>query len=122
MVSSNNGIDNVARFAAASGFPFDLVLGFGGGLAKGRPHLDRAADVFGVERDQMLFIGDSLHDGELAEREGVPFVGLAGTFSFERFTLRFPMVPVLRRFAELPTLIATPARPVERVHALAGRA
>jgi phosphoglycolate phosphatase-like HAD superfamily hydrolase len=25
----------------------------------------------------MLFIGDSLHDGEIAEREGIPFVGVA---------------------------------------------
>ena len=79
--------------------PFDLVLGFGGGLAKGRPHLDEASRVFGVGRQEMLFVGDSLHDGEIAEREGVPFVGIAGTFSPERFALRFPHVPVVRRFA-----------------------
>jgi len=52
----------------------------------------------------MLFVGDSLHDGEIAEREGVPFVALATTFSPERFALRFPHVPVLRRFAALPEL------------------
>jgi phosphoglycolate phosphatase-like HAD superfamily hydrolase len=52
----------------------------------------------------MLFIGDSLHDGEIAEREGIPFVGLATTFSPERFTLRFPQVPVIRRFSALPNL------------------
>lgn len=57
----------------------------------------------------MLFIGDSLHDGEIAEREAIPFVGLAGTFSHERFTLRFPDVPVLRRFAELPGLFQSEA-------------
>lgn len=105
VVSSNNGVQNVATFARNAGFAFDLVLGFGDGLAKGKPHIDRAAATFGVSRSEMLFVGDSLHDGEVAEAEGIPFVGLAGTFSYERFTLRFPHLPVMRRFAELPTLI-----------------
>jgi hypothetical protein len=55
----------------------------------------------------MLFVGDSLHDGEIAEQEGVPFVAVASTFSPERFMLRFPQVPVLRRFAALPELFSS---------------
>lgn len=106
VVSSNNGVDNVATFAAHGDFPFDLVLGFGGGLAKGRPHLDAASAAFGVGRQEMLFAGDSLHDGAIAEAEGIPFVGVAGTFSRERFALRFPDRPVVGRFAELPDLFA----------------
>jgi phosphoglycolate phosphatase-like HAD superfamily hydrolase len=103
-VSSNNGTENVDAFQNNADFTFDLVLGFGGGLAKGRPHLDKASAVFGVGRQEMLFVGDSLHDGEIAEKEGVPFVGIAGTFSADRFTLRFPHVPVVKRFAALPDL------------------
>jgi hypothetical protein len=34
-VSSNNGIDNVNAFARDASFAFDLVLGYGDGLAKG---------------------------------------------------------------------------------------
>ena len=60
--------------------------------------------LFEIDRQEMLFVGDSLHDGEIAEREGVPFVGVATTFSPERFMLRFPQVPVVRRFAALPDL------------------
>jgi len=103
-VSSNNGVTNVATFARNAGFPFDLALGFGGGLAKGRPHIDATSRKFGVDRQEMLFVGDSLHDGEIAEREGIPFVGLATTFSAERFQLRFPRVPVIRRYSALPDL------------------
>jgi phosphoglycolate phosphatase-like HAD superfamily hydrolase len=106
-VSSNNGVRNVETFARQTknaGFSFDLALGFGGGLAKGRPHIDATSRAFGVDRQEMLFVGDSLHDGEIAEREGIPFVGLATTFSPERFMLRFPQVPVIRRFAALPDL------------------
>jgi phosphoglycolate phosphatase-like HAD superfamily hydrolase len=106
VVSSNNGVENVATFARNSGFAFDMVLGFGGGLAKGKPHIDLCEATFGVDRSEMLFVGDSLHDGEIAEREAIPFVGLSGTFSYERFVLRFPDVPVLRRFGQLPELFS----------------
>ena len=89
-------------FARDAEFTFDLVLGYGDGLAKGKPHLDTTSRVFGPRRQEMLFVGDSLHDGEIAEREGVPFVGIATTFSPDRFALRFPCVPVIRRFSALP--------------------
>src|SRR4051812_46468463 len=103
-VSSNNGTDNVRTFAKSAGFAFDLVLGFGDGMAKGKPHLDATSRAFGVGWQEMLFVGDSLHDGAIAEREGVPFVGVATTFSAERFTLRFPHIPVIRRFSALPEI------------------
>jgi phosphoglycolate phosphatase-like HAD superfamily hydrolase len=115
VVSSNNGVDNVGTFARASGFAFDLALGFGGGLAKGKPHIDLAEATFGVDRAEMLFVGDSLHDGEIAEREGIPFVGLVGTFSAERFTLRFPHMPVIRRFCQLPELFAWSSERADRL-------
>jgi phosphoglycolate phosphatase-like HAD superfamily hydrolase len=104
VVSSNNGKDNVEAFAEASGFAFDLVLGFGDGLAKGGPHVTRAEEAFRVGRQEMTFIGDSLHDGDIAAASGIPFVGLAGTFSRDRFTLKFPNWPVVQRFAELVDL------------------
>ena len=105
-VSSNNGVDNVQAFVQASDFPFDLVLGYDGqGLAKGKPHIERAAKVFGVGRADMLFVGDSLHDGEIAEREGLRFVGVAGTFSRERFALRFPGLSVVDRLADIGALL-----------------
>jgi len=106
VVSSNNGVDNVEAFASASDFPFDLVLGHdGNGFSKGRPHVEHACRTFGVGRADLLFVGDSLHDGELAETEGLRFVGVTGTFSKERFALRFPHVPVIDRVAQLAHLL-----------------
>jgi phosphoglycolate phosphatase-like HAD superfamily hydrolase len=104
-VSSNNGRDNVETFASLSGFPFDLVMGYGDGLAKGRPHIELAERQFGVDRQEMLFVGDSLHDGEIAYLAKIPFVGVAGTFAKERFNLRFPGLPVINRLAELLDLL-----------------
>ena len=100
-VSSNNGRQNVEAFAGGADFSFDLVMGYGNGLSKGRPHVQMVERAFGVGRSEMMFIGDSLHDGEIALVEGLPFVGVAGTFSKESFLLRFPGVPVVHRFAEL---------------------
>jgi phosphoglycolate phosphatase len=105
VVSSNNSADNVAAFAERSDFPFDLVLGHDGvALGKGRPHIDRAARAFGVGPEAMLLVGDSLHDGEIAEREGIRFVGVTGTFSRESFMLRFPGQPIVERLADLADL------------------
>ena len=107
VVSSNNGVANVSAFAQVTDFPFDLALGYDGkGLAKGRPHIACAAAVFGASCEEMVLVGDSLHDGEIAEREGLRFIGVTGTFSRERFALRFPGLPVVDRLAELPQLFA----------------
>lgn len=115
-VSSNNGRENVEMFSKNADFPFDLVMGYGNGLAKGRPHVRTVERVFGVGRGEMLFVGDSLHDGEIALCEDLPFVGLAGTFSKESFLLRFPNLPVVHRFAELLDLFESkPAAAVANI-------
>jgi phosphoglycolate phosphatase-like HAD superfamily hydrolase len=115
-VSSNNGSENVEAFSKHADFAFDLVMGYGGGLAKGRPHVQMVERSFGVGRGEMLFVGDSLHDGEIAMVEGLPFVGLAGTFAKESFLLRFPNLPVIHRFAELLDLFeAKPAAAVANI-------
>jgi phosphoglycolate phosphatase-like HAD superfamily hydrolase len=108
-VSSNNGRENVETVAKNNKFPFDLVMGYGNGLSKGRPHIQMVERVFGVGRGEMLFIGDSLHDGEIARVEGLSFVGVAGTFSKENFHLRFPGLPVVRRLGELLDLFESNA-------------
>jgi phosphoglycolate phosphatase-like HAD superfamily hydrolase len=106
-ISSNNSVENVTAFARTCDFRFDLLLGYDGrGLAKGRAHVDCVSSAFGVNRDEMLFVGDSLHDGEIAEQEGLRFVGVSGTFSKERFALRFPGTPVIERIADLAGILA----------------
>ncbi len=104
VVSSNNGIENVGTFVERNPFPFGLALGYGNGLAKGRPHIELAMKHFGVARHELMFVGDSLHDGDIADAEGLRFIGVAGTFSRERFCLKFPKHPVVESFGEIPEL------------------
>ncbi|MCG5053218.1 MAG: HAD hydrolase-like protein [Myxococcales bacterium] len=104
VVSSNNGTENVNTFVAHNRFPFDMALGYGNGLAKGRTHVELAMKHFGVRREDLMFVGDSLHDGDIADQEELRFIGVAGTFSRERFVLKFPKHPVVDQFAHIPDL------------------
>ncbi len=105
VVSSNGHQEHVDGFAARAPGLFDLALGFGGGLHKGEPHVARVAEALGAPRDRMLFVGDSLRDGELARETGVGFIARAGTFSRRALETRFPGVPVVESVAEVPALV-----------------
>lgn len=104
VVSSNNGTENVNTFIKHNNFPFDLALGFGNGLAKGKAHVELAMKHFGVDREDLMFVGDSLHDGVIADQERLRFIGVAGTFSRERFSLKFPKHLVVDRFGDIASL------------------
>jgi phosphoglycolate phosphatase-like HAD superfamily hydrolase len=106
VLSSNSAQHFVDELAARCPVRFDLVLGFGGGLAKGETHVAEVQRRLGIAPEQILFVGDSLKDGELAERCGQRFVGVSGTFAAEDFQRRFGAEQlVVQRIAELPTLI-----------------
>lgn len=106
VVSSNTGQDFVDEFAAREPFRFDLALGFdpARGLAKGTPHFEAAMAHFGVARDDLLFVGDSIKDGEIAGAFGVRFIGRLGTFSLPQFEARFPSVVTIDNVDRLPDL------------------
>jgi phosphoglycolate phosphatase len=105
-ISSNNGTENVERFLDANRYRFDLALGFGDGMFKGEPHFNRICEAFDLGRPELVFVGDSLHDADIAAREKVPFVGVTGTFSRERFVLlHHPAQRVISRLSELPAVI-----------------
>lgn len=107
VVSSNTGQSVVDAFVAREGFEFDLALGFdpGQGLGKGRPHVERALAVFGVAREELLFVGDSLKDGDLADDCGVPFIGRLGTFREADFRQRDASAVCVPNVGELAALL-----------------
>ncbi len=108
IVSSNTGQPVVQTFLDREGFPFDLALGFDPaiGLAKGEPHVAQVCARFGLARAQLLFVGDSLKDAELAQAADVPFVGRLGTFTAEDFQRQNPAARTIANVIELPALLA----------------
>jgi phosphoglycolate phosphatase-like HAD superfamily hydrolase len=97
----------VDEFTARERFRFDLALGFdpGRGLAKGLPHIERTLARLGIARESLLFVGDSLRDGDLAEHGGVPFVGRLGTFTADDFRRRDPAAVTVAHVDELAALL-----------------
>lgn len=112
IVSSNTGQTVVDDFVARAGFTFDLALGFDPAiaLAKGEPHVARVCSTFTIERHQLLFVGDSIKDGELAAGSAVAFVGRLGTFGVDDFRRLGPDIPTVANVIELPALLATLTR------------
>jgi phosphoglycolate phosphatase-like HAD superfamily hydrolase len=107
VVSSNTGQEFVDDFARREPFQFDLALGFDAPkqLAKGQPHVDHTCKQFGLTTSELLFCGDSLKDGELADACGVAFVGRLGTFTLADFQRRDAKAVAVGNVVELPALL-----------------
>lgn len=103
-VSSNNFQDQVDKFIARCPVTLDLALGFGNGLAKGDGHFTRACEVFNCTRDDLVFVGDSIADAELARRGNVRFVARLGTFDARAFADVVPEAPAVDELSELVRL------------------
>ncbi len=100
-VSSNNFQELVDEFVQKEDVNFDMVLGFKEGFEKGKDHFDSFENKFGLNRDKMVFIGDSLKDALRALENDVSFVGLCGTFSKENFKTLNKSIPTINNIKEL---------------------
>ena len=111
IVSSNAAQHFVDDFARRESFAFDLALGFEAarGMAKGKPHVAHTCKTLGLEIAELLFCGDSLKDGELADDCGIPFIGRTGTFHREDFLRRDPAGAAVDSIPELAQLLLAKA-------------
>jgi phosphoglycolate phosphatase len=111
VVSSNGAQHFVDDFARRETLPFDLVLGFDAAqdLAKGAPHVARTRTALRLELAELLFVGDSLKDGELADACGIPFIGRTGTFTREDFLRRDPAGAAVDSIPELAQILRAKA-------------
>lgn len=105
VVSSNNWQRQVDRFVETSGVEVDLALGYGDGLSKGAPHFRLVEERFAVRPDEILFVGDSLHDARLAKVAGTRFAARLGTFSPWDFSAESPGSPQVSEIVELVPLV-----------------
>lgn len=105
VISSNGFQDQVDKFAARSYDLFKMALGNSRGVGKGEPHFRAVCEALALTRRDLLFVGDSLYDGHVANQASVRFVACAGTFTREEFVSQFPSVLVIDRITQLPCLI-----------------
>ncbi len=101
-VSSNNFENLVREYMERHGVEvFDEVLGFRENFAKGRDHFNYLMNRYGLSKDEIVFIGDSWWDAEMALSNGVRFLGITTTFSKEEWMDRYPEQVVIEGFEEL---------------------
>lgn len=105
VVSSNNFQHLVDEFVAKRSLKFDFVLGFKENFAKGFDHFNYIMTQTGLEKSHMLFIGDSIKDGERAYQFGIDFVAKAGIFKPQEFKKHFPKAPVIEELLELKDIL-----------------
>jgi phosphoglycolate phosphatase-like HAD superfamily hydrolase len=81
---------------------FDLILGYRNlDFGKGKAHFDEILDNFGVGKNDLIFVGDSLKDYEIANEYGVDFVGKIGTFTRERFIVLNENMVLINEISDL---------------------
>lgn len=106
VISSNNFQQLVDQLVAHTKLPVDLALGLrDNNFGKGDPHFNYISEVYGVSRDAMVFIGDSLKDAEHALECDVDFIGRLSTFTRDDFEARYPAIPLIQNLSELPKLL-----------------
>lgn len=104
-VSSNDEEANVKTKLSEHAALFDHILGHRPGFLKGKSHFDELQNHYHFQKHEMLFIGDSLHDAQMAVENDIPFVGRVGTFTREAFLkLKIPC-DLVNDFFELHGLL-----------------
>ena len=107
IVSSNNYHDFVLKyFNKNNDIPFDMILGYKDGFAKGKDHILHVVNEFNISRQDMIFVGDSLHDGEVAYELGIPFIGRIAIRTREEFLSVFPEILCVDRLTDIVKIFA----------------
>jgi phosphoglycolate phosphatase len=107
IVSSNNYHDFVLKyFGKYNQFSFDMILGYKDGFAKGKDHLEHVLRELETTEEKILFVGDSLHDGEVAEEFGIPFIGRIAIRTKREFLSRFPNIVCVDRLTQIVDLFS----------------
>lgn len=105
-VSSNNFQELVDEYVRRKGLKLDEVLGFRDGFAKGEAHFAHIVRTMNVPRAGIVFVGDSIKDGERARDSGVGFIAKLGIFTRDDFEERFPGTPVIANLSELGDILS----------------
>jgi len=104
-ISSNNFQENVDRFVEFCDINFLHGLGYREGFAKGEDHFNFIMKDKGVEKDELIFIGDSISDMKKTMLCGIDFIGKLGTFQSHDFEAEFPNVITVRNLKELNNIL-----------------
>ncbi len=100
-ISSGNYEHLICKLLSMRGLEVDLVMGYRKGFKKGGDHFEFARRFFDSDFRSMVFVGDSQHDGEVAQAFGIRFIARAGLHSRHELQRSLPGIPVVESLTEL---------------------
>lgn len=100
-ISSSTFQPIIERYFKLKKVEADLILGYRKGFEKGRDHFEYIKQKFGVNSDNLIFVGDSLKDAQRAVQNNVKFVAKLGLFKTEEFKEIAPECPVINNLSEV---------------------
>ncbi|MDY6934328.1 MAG: HAD hydrolase-like protein [Spirochaetota bacterium] len=103
-ISSNNYQHLINQLIEREGLKFDIVLGFMEGFEKGRDHFDYVINKYNINKEELIFIGDSLKDAEKAIYNGISFIGLCNIFNPKDFLKLDRTIITIKKITELLNL------------------
>lgn len=105
-VSSNNFQHLVDEFMSKSHLELDFILGFrDSSFCKGASHFRFLLEKTGLDRNQLIFVGDSLKDEERASDFEIDFIGKTGLFTKEEFIKHSAKTLVIDSLSDLKSLL-----------------
>ncbi|MFX0163240.1 MAG: HAD family hydrolase [Candidatus Hodarchaeota archaeon] len=100
-ISSSTFQPTIEKYFKLKNVEADLILGYREGFEKGRDHFEYIKQKFGVNSDNLIFVGDSLKDAERAVQNNVKFIAKLGLFKPEEFKKIAPECPIINNLTEL---------------------
>jgi len=88
-ISSGNYPHVIEKILEKESIKFELIMGHKKNFEKGKAHFDYFIKKTGLKKDEILFIGDSIKDGQRSKASDIPFIAIEGIFKKERFIEEF---------------------------------
>jgi phosphoglycolate phosphatase-like HAD superfamily hydrolase len=79
----------------------DDILGWKPGFEKGKHHFEYVMEKYSLNKTNLVFIGDSLHDAKRARDNNIKFIGKEGMFTNYDFNKVIDGVSVLSNLTEI---------------------
>lgn len=88
-ISSGNYLSVMEDFLKKEPLDLDVVMGHEPHFEKGKAHFEYFLQKTNLKKENILFVGDSIKDGERAYDFGIPFIAKEGIFDKNRFLKEF---------------------------------
>jgi phosphoglycolate phosphatase len=105
-ISSSNMPRIIKEFLQGQGVEADEYLGFESAeFTKGKPHFEYIEKKYNISHEDIVFVGDSIKDGEKAATNSIDFIAKTGINSREKFKTAYGNITIIDTLNELKDIL-----------------